>query len=151
MLFNTLQFIVFFIVVPICYFKLSHSYRWMLLLLASCYFYNVASQNGVSLLAATFFTVFRYIATFRDIPTLRSVRHVAWGLPWWIISKHPVFQNPSPSSGNAGIFPCLRGLKIICTINTKSTFSFIFLFTLLVSGIFVFGVFNQNQFNYFQF
>ena len=39
MLFNTLQFLVFFIVVTIFYFNLKHKYRWMLLLFASCYFY----------------------------------------------------------------------------------------------------------------
>ena len=39
MLFNTLQFLVFFIVVTITYFNLKHEYRWILLLFASCYFY----------------------------------------------------------------------------------------------------------------
>lgn len=39
MLFNSLQFIVYFIVVTFAYFLLPHKYRWLLLLLASCYFY----------------------------------------------------------------------------------------------------------------
>jgi D-alanyl-lipoteichoic acid acyltransferase DltB (MBOAT superfamily) len=39
MLFNSLQFLVFFPVVTILYFVLPHHLRWALLLVASCYFY----------------------------------------------------------------------------------------------------------------
>ena len=39
MLFNSLQFLVFFPVVTLLYFLSPHKYRWILLLLASCYFY----------------------------------------------------------------------------------------------------------------
>jgi len=39
MLFNSFEFLVFFIVVTSLYFALAHKYRWMLLLAASCYFY----------------------------------------------------------------------------------------------------------------
>ena len=39
MLFNSLQFVVFFIVITSLYFILSHKYRWLLLLFASCFFY----------------------------------------------------------------------------------------------------------------
>jgi len=39
MLFNSLEFIVFFIVVTIVFFVLPHKYRWFHLLAASCYFY----------------------------------------------------------------------------------------------------------------
>ena len=39
MLFNSLQFFNFFIIVSGLYFILPHKYRWMLLLTASCYFY----------------------------------------------------------------------------------------------------------------
>ena len=39
MLFNSLQFFVFFIIVTIWYFQLPHKFRWFLLLVASCYFY----------------------------------------------------------------------------------------------------------------
>ncbi len=41
MLFNSLQFCAFFIVVSALYFLLPHKYRWFLLLMASCYFYMV--------------------------------------------------------------------------------------------------------------
>lgn len=41
MLFNSIQFIVFFIVVTLAYFSLSWRGRWVLLLIASCYFYMV--------------------------------------------------------------------------------------------------------------
>ena len=39
MLFNSIHFIVFFIVVTSAYFALPYKYRWVLLLSASCYFY----------------------------------------------------------------------------------------------------------------
>jgi alginate O-acetyltransferase complex protein AlgI len=40
MLFNSLQFLVFFPVVTILYFIIPHKYRWLTLFLASCYFYT---------------------------------------------------------------------------------------------------------------
>ena len=39
MLFNSLQFLVFFIIVTTTYFAIQHKYRWFLLLASSCYFY----------------------------------------------------------------------------------------------------------------
>ena len=39
MLFNSLQFVVFFPVVVILHFLLPHRFRWAMLLVASCYFY----------------------------------------------------------------------------------------------------------------
>lgn len=39
MLFNSLHFLVFFIVVTSLYFIMQHRYRWFMLLVASCYFY----------------------------------------------------------------------------------------------------------------
>ena len=39
MLFNSLQFVLFFIIVTCLYFALPHKRRWALLLLASCWFY----------------------------------------------------------------------------------------------------------------
>ena len=39
MLFNSLQFYIFFIVVTISYFSIKHRFRWILLLTASCFFY----------------------------------------------------------------------------------------------------------------
>ncbi len=41
MLFNSIQFCFFFILVTTLYFILAHKYRWFLLLAASCYFYMV--------------------------------------------------------------------------------------------------------------
>jgi len=41
MLFNSIQFLIFFIVVTLAYFSLSWRGRWILLLTASCYFYMV--------------------------------------------------------------------------------------------------------------
>jgi alginate O-acetyltransferase complex protein AlgI len=39
MLFNSIQFLIFFPVVTVCYFALPHRFRWVFLLLASCVFY----------------------------------------------------------------------------------------------------------------
>ena len=39
MLFNSIDFVIFFIVVTTVYFSLAHKYRWLLLLVSSCYFY----------------------------------------------------------------------------------------------------------------
>jgi len=39
MVFNSLQFLLFYILVTLGYYLLAHRYRWILLLLASCYFY----------------------------------------------------------------------------------------------------------------
>jgi alginate O-acetyltransferase complex protein AlgI len=39
MLFNSLEFIIFFLAVTTLFFLLPHKYRWFLLLAASCYFY----------------------------------------------------------------------------------------------------------------
>jgi alginate O-acetyltransferase complex protein AlgI len=41
MLFNSLHFVVFFLIVTPLYFILPHKFRWILLLVASCYFYMV--------------------------------------------------------------------------------------------------------------
>ena len=39
MLFNSLQFLGFFLIVTVTYFVIDHKYRWFLLLASSCYFY----------------------------------------------------------------------------------------------------------------
>src|ERR1700686_3026544 len=39
MLFNSINFAIFFIIVTSLYFVIGHRYRWFLLLASSCYFY----------------------------------------------------------------------------------------------------------------
>jgi len=39
MLFNSIEFVIFFLIVTTFYFALQHRYRWFLLLTSSCYFY----------------------------------------------------------------------------------------------------------------
>ncbi|MEO6282134.1 MAG: MBOAT family O-acyltransferase [Dyadobacter sp.] len=53
MLFNTIQFIIFFIVVTLAYFSLSWRGRWMLLLVTSCYFYMVFKPVFILILFGT--------------------------------------------------------------------------------------------------
>lgn len=60
MLFNSLQFLLFFVVVTILYFSLRWRLRWALLLAASCYFYMVFQPAYILILFLTI--VIDYIA-----------------------------------------------------------------------------------------
>ena len=60
MLFNSLEFVLFFIIVTALFFLLPHRYRWFLLLAASCYFYMVFVPIYILILAGTI--VIDYIA-----------------------------------------------------------------------------------------
>ncbi|HUS01325.1 MAG TPA: MBOAT family O-acyltransferase [Chitinophagaceae bacterium] len=53
MLFNSLEFILFFIVVTAVYFFLPHRYRWFHLLAASCYFYMAFVPVYILILGGT--------------------------------------------------------------------------------------------------
>ncbi|MCE6990879.1 MBOAT family protein [Dyadobacter sp. CY323] len=53
MLFNSIQFIIFFIVVTLAYFSLPLRGRWILLLVASCYFYMVFKPVFILILFGT--------------------------------------------------------------------------------------------------
>src|SRR6185369_8239818 len=53
MLFNSLQFLVFFPVVTTLYFLLPHRFRWALLLAASCLFYMAFIPAYILILAVT--------------------------------------------------------------------------------------------------
>ncbi|WP_128543186.1 MBOAT family O-acyltransferase [Larkinella soli] len=53
MLFNSLQFLLFFVVVTLAYYSLPWRGRWVLLLLASCYFYMVFKPAYILILFLT--------------------------------------------------------------------------------------------------
>ena len=53
MLFNSIEFLIFFAVVVAGYFALHHKYRWILLLIASYYFYMCWNYRYVVLILAT--------------------------------------------------------------------------------------------------
>lgn len=53
MLFNSIEFLIFFPVVTILYFLIEHKYRWILLLIASCYFYMAFRPIYILILAFT--------------------------------------------------------------------------------------------------
>jgi alginate O-acetyltransferase complex protein AlgI len=53
MLFNSVQFLIFFPVVTILFFLLSHKYRWLWLLAASCFFYMFFKPVYILILAFT--------------------------------------------------------------------------------------------------
>ena len=60
MLFNSLQFVIFFIVVVSIYFSIPHRYRWILLLIASYYFYMCWNAKYIVLIL--FSTLVDYFA-----------------------------------------------------------------------------------------
>ncbi|MBN1598307.1 MAG: MBOAT family protein [Bacteroidales bacterium] len=60
MLFNSLEFIIFFPIVVALYFAISPKYRWILLLLASYYFYMCWNYKYIILIALS--TIIDYIA-----------------------------------------------------------------------------------------
>lgn len=53
MLFNSLQFLLYFVIVTLAYYYLGWSGRWRLLLLASCYFYMVFKPAYILILGLT--------------------------------------------------------------------------------------------------
>jgi len=53
MLFNSLEFLLFFVIVTTLFFILPHKYRWLHLLLASCYFYMCFVPVYILILAGT--------------------------------------------------------------------------------------------------
>ena len=60
MLYNSLQFLLFFIIVTITYWYIPNKYRWLLLLIASCYFYMAFVPIYILILGFTI--VIDYIA-----------------------------------------------------------------------------------------
>mgnify|MGYP006168732501 CR=1 FL=1 len=60
MLFNTVHFLIFFVIVTLAYFSLGWSGRWRLLLLASCYFYMIFKPIYFLILLSTI--IIDYIA-----------------------------------------------------------------------------------------
>ena len=53
MLFNSLEFLLFFPIVTVLYFLLSHKFRWLLLLFASCFFYMFFKPEYILILGFT--------------------------------------------------------------------------------------------------
>lgn len=53
MLFNSITFLIFFVVVSTLYFAIPHKFRWLLLLLASCYFYMAFIPVYILILGCT--------------------------------------------------------------------------------------------------
>ncbi len=60
MLFNSIQFLIFFPIVVVLYFAIPHKYRWILLLVASYYFYMAWRAEYIFLIV--FSTLIDYYA-----------------------------------------------------------------------------------------
>lgn len=58
MLFNSIQFLVFFLIVTFIYFAISHKFRWLWLLITSYYFYMSWNANYAVLIALSTITTF---------------------------------------------------------------------------------------------
>lgn len=72
MLFNSLQFLFFFIIVSILYWGLPHRSRWVLLLVASCYFYMTFIPSYIFIIGFT--VVIDYIAGLM----MDRIKHTGW-------------------------------------------------------------------------
>jgi alginate O-acetyltransferase complex protein AlgI len=70
MLFNSLEFIIFFPIVLAAYFALNPKYRWILLLLASYYFYMCWNYKYIILIISS--TAVDYIAGIQMGKTNKS-------------------------------------------------------------------------------
>ena len=53
MLFNSFEFLIFFPVVTVLFFVLPHRFRWLMLLLASCFFYMFFKWEYILILLGT--------------------------------------------------------------------------------------------------
>jgi len=74
MLFNSLEFLIFFPIVSVAFFLLPHGMRWAMLLAASCYFYMAFVPEYILILAVTI--VIDYFAAIfieRSIGTKRKL------------------------------------------------------------------------------
>ncbi|MFM2228111.1 MAG: hypothetical protein RL664_1454, partial [Bacteroidota bacterium] len=72
MLFNSIEFFLFFPIVTALYFTLPHQWRWLMLLIASCVFYMFFVPAYIFILLATILV--DYIAA---IQIERSSKHIA--------------------------------------------------------------------------
>ncbi len=63
MLFNSLEFLLFFPIVVFIYYKLQHKYRWVLLLVASYYFYMAWKPEYIVLIVIS--TLIDYTMSIR--------------------------------------------------------------------------------------
>src|SRR3954451_12309607 len=78
MLFNSIDFLVFFPVITTLYFVVAHRYRWFLLLAASCYFYMSFIPVYILVLAATIIIdYFAGIVIENAAPRLRKATLIA--------------------------------------------------------------------------
>jgi len=81
MLFNSLDFLVFFPVVVCIYFATPHRFRWVLLLAASYYFYmSWKAEYGLLLLLTTFIDYYAAILIGRSTTKVKRFQYLALSL-----------------------------------------------------------------------
>ncbi len=103
MLFNSFHFILFFIIVVVMYYLLPHRFRWILLLIASYYFYICwRPKELIFILLIIFSTFVNYIfsiAMYRQKNAVKRKRYlfitlfINFGLLF--LFKYAVFLNES--------------------------------------------------------
>lgn len=77
MLFNSFEFLIFFPVVTALYFLLPHSYRWALLLLASCVFYMFFIPSYILILFVTIIIDY-FAGKWIEDSTGKKRKHFLW-------------------------------------------------------------------------
>jgi alginate O-acetyltransferase complex protein AlgI len=80
MLFNSGQFLLFFPIVTALYFLLSHRFRWILLLAASCYFYMAFRPIYILILAFTILVDYAAGIWIENAPFGRKKRYLICSL-----------------------------------------------------------------------
>ena len=80
MLFNSIEFLIFFPVVTILYFLIEHKYRWILLLAASCYFYMAFRPIYILILAFTIVIDYYAGILIEQSPANRKKRYLILSL-----------------------------------------------------------------------
>ena len=122
MLFNSLQFAVFFVIVTSLYFGLPHRLRWPLLLIASCYFYMAFRPVYILILA---YTILLDYSAGRGIAEASGLKRRIWlgasiaaNCSVLVVFKYWNFLNDTLASvlGVAGMTTPMPALDILLPI-----------------------------------
>ena len=156
MLFNSFQFIYFFIIIVTIYFAIPHKYRWMLLLGASYYFYMCWKLEYIVLILLS--TGIDYIAGIKiggsdAFVLLSSIPHdlnILDGLTLSLMREGFIIALLSIAL-ILGVQMIQRKQKMRHFLDDKPILLRWSLYVLILTFIVLFSVDNGSQFIYFQF
>lgn len=118
MLFNSLQFVIFFVVVAVVYFAVPHRFRWLLLLVASYYFYM--SWNPAYSLLLVFSTAAAYFSAMLMARAEDKSHKRLWFILSLIASLGLLFTFKYYNFFNEHFLGVVCGLSGGCTFLPKS-------------------------------